>query len=44
MWAAHNKADTAAKYTTYVGHGTFTLDKDDILLENKKKLENEREN
>jgi len=28
MWAAHNKADTAAKYSTYVGHGTFTLDKD----------------
>ena len=28
MWAAHNKADTAAKYTTYVGHGTFMLDKD----------------
>lgn len=28
MWAAHNKADSSAKYITYVGHGTFTLDKD----------------
>jgi len=28
-WAAHNKADsTSTKYTTYVGHGTFTLNKD----------------